>query len=181
MTWHRGHASQAVQPVTTIAPCRQHGHDFVALLQPNPAELNIFPDETRLGELDGCEAQELLNRQVRAAPMVAMVFLLLGAGSETTTHLISGSVYELITAPALRDWLDANQFCDQTFAAGIAGGLHRQAPIYRLVEPHHSPHRQAVGSRRLLLCKHRDIEKLQTCNLQSDFLYDVGQERGRLR
>jgi cytochrome P450 len=37
--------------------------------------------------------------------MVAMVFLLLGAGSETTTHLISGSVYELIRAPQLRDWL----------------------------------------------------------------------------
>ena len=28
--------------------------------------------------------------------MVAMVFLLLGAGTETTTHLISGSVYELV-------------------------------------------------------------------------------------
>src|SRR5215468_802802 len=38
--------------------------------------------------------------------MVAMVFLLLGAGSETTTHLISGSVYELIRAPTLRDWLE---------------------------------------------------------------------------
>lgn len=37
--------------------------------------------------------------------MVAMVFLLLGAGHETTTHLISGSVYELLRAPALRDWL----------------------------------------------------------------------------
>jgi cytochrome P450 PksS len=37
--------------------------------------------------------------------MVAMVFLLLGAGSETTTHLISGSVYELLRNPALRDWL----------------------------------------------------------------------------
>lgn len=37
--------------------------------------------------------------------MVAMVFLLLGAGTETTTHLISGSVYELIRNPALRDWL----------------------------------------------------------------------------
>ena len=35
-----------------------------------------------------------------------MVFLLLGAGSETTTHLISGSVYELIKAPGLRDWLE---------------------------------------------------------------------------
>jgi cytochrome P450 len=38
--------------------------------------------------------------------MVAMVFLLLGAGSETTTHLISGSVYELLRAPELRDWLE---------------------------------------------------------------------------
>jgi cytochrome P450 PksS len=38
--------------------------------------------------------------------MVAMVFLLLGAGSETTTHLISGSVYELTRTPKLRDWLE---------------------------------------------------------------------------
>ncbi|WP_119303056.1 cytochrome P450 [Dongia deserti] len=37
--------------------------------------------------------------------MVAMVFLLLGAGTETTTHLISGSVYELARDSALRDWL----------------------------------------------------------------------------
>jgi len=35
-----------------------------------------------------------------------MVFLLLGAGSETTAHLISGSVFELLKAPALRDWLE---------------------------------------------------------------------------
>jgi cytochrome P450 len=38
--------------------------------------------------------------------MVAMVFLLLGAGSETTAHLISGSVYELLKAPKWRDWLE---------------------------------------------------------------------------
>jgi cytochrome P450 len=37
--------------------------------------------------------------------MVAMVFLLLLAGHETTTHLISGSVFELSKNPALRDWL----------------------------------------------------------------------------
>ena len=37
--------------------------------------------------------------------MVAMVFLLLLAGHETTTHLISGSVFELAKNPALRDWL----------------------------------------------------------------------------
>jgi cytochrome P450 PksS len=38
--------------------------------------------------------------------MVAMVFLLLGAGTETTTHLIGGSVYELVRTPSLRDWLE---------------------------------------------------------------------------
>jgi cytochrome P450 PksS len=38
--------------------------------------------------------------------MVAMVFLLLGAGSETTTHLIGGSVFELIRKPELRDWIE---------------------------------------------------------------------------
>jgi cytochrome P450 PksS len=37
--------------------------------------------------------------------MVAMVFLLLFAGHETTTHLISGSVFELARNPKLRDWL----------------------------------------------------------------------------
>ncbi len=37
--------------------------------------------------------------------IVSMVFLLLFAGHETTTHLISGSVYELLKNPGLRDWL----------------------------------------------------------------------------
>ena len=44
--------------------------------------------------------------RISGEEMVAMVFLLLGAGSETTTHLISGSVYELTKAPELRDWLE---------------------------------------------------------------------------
>ena len=37
--------------------------------------------------------------------LIAMVFLLLFAGHETTTHLISGSVFELAQNPELRDWL----------------------------------------------------------------------------
>ena len=40
--------------------------------------------------------------------MVSMVFLLLAAGSQTTTHLISGSVFELVKNPPLRDWLVAD-------------------------------------------------------------------------
>ena len=35
-----------------------------------------------------------------------MLFLLLFAGHETTTHLISGSVRELLLNPGLRDWLE---------------------------------------------------------------------------
>src|SRR6202008_2389545 len=38
--------------------------------------------------------------------MVAMVFLLLFAGHETTTHLISGSIHELLKNPGLRAWLE---------------------------------------------------------------------------
>jgi len=44
--------------------------------------------------------------RISGEEMVAMVFLLLGAGSETTTHLISGSVFELLKKPALRAWLE---------------------------------------------------------------------------
>jgi cytochrome P450 PksS len=48
------------------------------------------------------------GHRISAREMVAMMFLLLGAGSETTMHLISGSVYELIRNPGLRDWLAAD-------------------------------------------------------------------------
>jgi cytochrome P450 len=48
---------------------------------------------------------EMEGGRISANEMVPMVFLLLGAGSETTTHLISGSVYELLKNPTLRDWL----------------------------------------------------------------------------
>ena len=44
--------------------------------------------------------------QINRDELVAMVFLLLFAGHETTTHLISGSVYELLRNPARRDWLE---------------------------------------------------------------------------
>lgn len=44
--------------------------------------------------------------QITPEEMVSMVFLLLAAGSETTTHLISGSAYEVLRNPALRDWLE---------------------------------------------------------------------------
>ncbi|MBO0742995.1 MAG: cytochrome P450, partial [Hyphomicrobiaceae bacterium] len=56
----------------------------------------LIAELVRIGQEEG---------RISAEEMVAMVFLLLGAGSETTTHLISGSAYELTKAPGLRDWL----------------------------------------------------------------------------
>src|SRR5262249_24035984 len=44
--------------------------------------------------------------QISRNEMVSMVFLLLFAGHETTTHLISGSVHELLKNPELREWLE---------------------------------------------------------------------------
>ena len=44
--------------------------------------------------------------QISREEMVAMVFLLLFAGHETTTHLISGSIYEILKNPGLREWLN---------------------------------------------------------------------------
>jgi cytochrome P450 PksS len=44
--------------------------------------------------------------QISRDEIVSMVFLLLFAGHETTTHLISGSVHELLKNPDLRDWLE---------------------------------------------------------------------------
>ena len=66
-------------------------------------------DDARVHGGDGLIA-ELVRLEAEGArmtpqEMVAMVFLLLAAGTETTTHLISGSSFELLRNPKLRDWL----------------------------------------------------------------------------
>src|SRR5262245_1277040 len=71
-------------------------------LQGRLAHARAHGGEGLIAELVRVEAA---GRRISGDEMVAMVFLLLGAGSETTTHLISGSVYELLRNPALRDWL----------------------------------------------------------------------------
>ncbi|MCB1510323.1 MAG: cytochrome P450 [Hyphomicrobiaceae bacterium] len=55
-----------------------------------------------IGELVRVERE---GAQISRDETVAMVFLLLAAGHETTTHLISGSVHELLRNQSLRDWL----------------------------------------------------------------------------
>ena len=64
--------------------------------------------------------------------MVSMLFLLLFAGHETTTHLISGSVHELLKNPGLRDWLEAGLEPRRSGGRGIpavhlAGAVHQAA------------------------------------------------------
>jgi cytochrome P450 PksS len=69
-------------------------------------------EHARQGRSAGLIA-ELVAVEKEGAPitrdeMVSTIFLLLFAGHETTTHLISGSVFELAKNPALRDWLAAD-------------------------------------------------------------------------
>jgi cytochrome P450 len=58
--------------------------------------------EGLIAELVRVEAE---GGRISSDEMISMVFLLLGAGSETTTHLISGSVFEILQKPDLREWL----------------------------------------------------------------------------
>lgn len=67
-----------------IETARQHGGDGL------------------IGELVRAERN---GADISKDEMVAMVFLLLFAGHETTTHLISGSVLEVLRSDDLRSWL----------------------------------------------------------------------------
>jgi cytochrome P450 PksS len=82
--------------------------------------------EGLIGELVRVEKE---GGRISREEMVAMVFLLLGAGAETTTHLISGSVYELIKAPNLRDWLEEDW---SRAPLATRASRHRGIPALRL-------------------------------------------------
>jgi cytochrome P450 len=69
------------------------------------AQLQAARETGGAGLLTELVRVEKAGGRISGEEMVAMVFLLLGAGTETTTHLISGSVYELTKEPELRDWL----------------------------------------------------------------------------
>ncbi len=70
--------------------------------------LQLARDEGGEGLIAELVRVEQEGGRITPDEMVSMVFLLLGAGSETTTHLISGSVFELLKDPARRDWLAAD-------------------------------------------------------------------------
>ena len=51
---------------------------------------------------------EMEGGRISHDELLSMLFLLLNAGSITTTHLIAGSVFELLKDPTRRDWLAAD-------------------------------------------------------------------------
>jgi cytochrome P450 PksS len=85
---------------------------FLRMMQSLSAMKRYLEERLQLAREQGGEGLiadlvrvEMEGGRISADEMISMVFLLLGAGSETTTHLISGSVYELLRNPTLRDWL----------------------------------------------------------------------------
>jgi cytochrome P450 len=72
--------------------------------------LEAYLDSARASGGEGLIAElirvEKEGRKLSRDEMVSMVFLILFAGHETTTHLISGSVFELLKNRPLRDWLE---------------------------------------------------------------------------
>jgi cytochrome P450 len=69
-------------------------------------------DAARRGGGEGLIAElvrvEREGGRIDRSEIVAMLFLLLLAGHETTTHLISGAAFELLKNPDLREWLAAD-------------------------------------------------------------------------
>jgi cytochrome P450/predicted transcriptional regulator len=81
--------------------------------------------------------------QISRDEMVAMLFLLLFAGHETTTHLISGSVHELLKNPGLRDWLKED-WSRANLAAKQAASVIRLAQVGSRAISYTNKHRNRV-------------------------------------
>jgi cytochrome P450 PksS len=75
--------------------------------------LEAHLESVRAGGGEGLIAElvraEKDGARISREEVLATVFLLLFAGHETTTHLISGSVYELLKNPGLRSWLEQDR------------------------------------------------------------------------
>ena len=92
-----------------------HVIGFLRMIRAGKAMMRYLEGRLKLARDEGGEGLiaelvrvEMAGGRISGEEMVSMVFLLLVAGSETTTHLISGSVYELLKDPARRDWLAAD-------------------------------------------------------------------------
>jgi cytochrome P450 len=79
---------------------------FFAMKRYLEKQLNVARERGGEGLIAELVRVEKDGGQISRNEMVSMLFLLLFAGHETTTHLISGSVHELLKNPGLRDWLE---------------------------------------------------------------------------
>jgi cytochrome P450 len=80
--------------------------NFLAMRRYLEKQLEVVRKNGGTGLIAELVRVEREGGQISRDELVAMVFLLLFAGHETTTHLISGSVHELLRNPGLRDWLE---------------------------------------------------------------------------
>jgi cytochrome P450 PksS len=87
-----------VRLLTGLAAMKRYLEERVAVAREEGGE-GLIAEIVRIEQQGG---------QITPQETVAMVFLLLGAGSETTTHLISGSALELLGNRELRGWLEEN-------------------------------------------------------------------------
>jgi cytochrome P450 PksS len=85
-----------VRLLTGLAAMKRYLEERVAVAREEGGE-GLIAEIVRIEQQGG---------QITPQETVAMVFLLLGAGSETTTHLISGSALELLGNRELRGWLE---------------------------------------------------------------------------
>jgi cytochrome P450 len=92
-----------------------HVIGFLRMIRAAKQMMRYLQERLRLARDEGGEGLiaelvrvEMAGGRISSEEMVSMVFLLLVAGSETTTHLISGSVFELLKDPTRRDWLAAD-------------------------------------------------------------------------
>jgi cytochrome P450 PksS len=70
--------------------------------------LRVVREQGGQGLLAELVRVEMEGGRISPDEMLSMLFLLLNAGSITTTHLIGGAVFELLRDPDRRDWLKAD-------------------------------------------------------------------------
>ncbi len=97
--------ANSMSQVTSVLGIVRLVHGLLRMLRYLERRLRIAREQGGEGLIAELVRVEREGGRISGDEMVSMVFLLLGAGSETTTHLISGSVLELLKDPERRAWL----------------------------------------------------------------------------
>jgi cytochrome P450 len=97
--------ANAMSQVNSVLGIVRLVHGLLRMLRYLERRLRIAREEGGEGLIAELVRVEREGGRISGDEMVSMLFLLLGAGSETTTHLISGAVLELLKDPERRAWL----------------------------------------------------------------------------